>query len=51
MLGQNVSEKLDKKEKFETVSSLYVLNCFKLFLIYILGDNIPNMRQEKYLSI
>ena len=25
---------------FKTISSLYVLNCFKYFLMYILGQNV-----------
>ena len=35
---------------FWTVSSLYVLNCFKYFLTYILKQNFTKIRQEKLLK-
>ena len=35
-----------KQEKFWTISSLCVLNSFKYFLVYILGQMFQKVRQE-----
>ena len=35
---------------FGTISSLYVLNCFKYFLTNIMRKNVSNIRQEKLLK-
>ena len=37
---------------FWTISSLYVyvLNCFRYFLTYILKQNLTKIRQEKFLK-
>ena len=32
---------------FYTISSLYVLNCFRYLLIYILRQNAAKIKQEK----
>ena len=46
-MEQNVQKKM-KQEKNWTASSLYVVNCFKYFLIYILEQNVQKkMKQEK----
>ena len=39
---------LTRKIVQETISSLYVLNCFKYFVIYILEQNILKIRQVKF---
>ena len=31
---------------FKTISSLCLQNCFKYYIIYILGQNVPKIRQE-----
>ena len=31
-----------------TISTLYVLNCFKYFLMHLLGQNVPKIRQEMF---
>ena len=42
--------KIDKD--FKTISSLSVLNCFKYFLVYILGHFVSKkIRQEKFWTI
>ena len=33
------------------ISSLYVLNCFKYFLMYIFLQSVPKIRQEKFWTI
>ena len=38
-----------RQEKFWTISSVYVLNCFKYFLMYILGQNVSKNQTRKIL--
>ena len=37
-------------KKFLTISSLYVLNCSKYFLIYVLGHFVPKNQSRKILN-
>ena len=37
-----------RQEKISTISSLYILTWFKYFLIYILRQNVPKIRQVKF---
>ena len=36
---------------FWTISSLYVLNCFKYFLIYVLGQNASKTSKKRFWAI
>ena len=43
ILGQNISK--FRQEKFLTTASLYVLNCFKYFLIIIFRQNVSKNQE------
>ena len=42
-----MSQKI-RQENFWTISSLYVLNSFKYFLIYILRQNVSKLDNKLY---
>ena len=44
--SRNQTRKFTKR----TISSLYVLNCFKYFQVYILGQISQKIRQENYIK-
>ena len=46
-MSQNQTRKIVKR----TISSLYVLNCFRYFQIYILGQTSQKVRQENISSL
>ena len=49
ILGQNVSK--IRQETFWTISNPYVLNCFKYFLIYILGQMSQKNQTRKLYQV
>ena len=48
-LGQNVQK--NQTRKILTFSSLYVLSCFKYFLIYILRQNVSKIKTRKIFEL
>ena len=46
MFPDKMSQKT-RQEKFWFISSLSVLNCFKYFLIYMLGQNVSKKLDKK----
>ena len=51
-IGTKCLKKLNKKNfQMNYISSFYVSNCFKCFLLHILGQNVTKIRQEKIWTI